>query len=339
MNQLMLRTLFFAWLILLTLGCANTPMADGKLYKHPRLKPIIKELVDNHGYSLGELKNIFDQVKTDKEIIARMQRPAEALPWHRYRNIFLKEDRIQMGVAFWQEHEAVLKRAEKEYGVAPEIIVSIIGVETRYGSRTGGYRVVDALTTLTVDYPKRSKFFGKELREFLAMMKREKIDPLSMTGSYAGAIGWPQFMPSSYRAYAIDFDGDGKRDLVHSVDDAIGSVANYFKRHGWETGKSVTMQVKVKGKKYRHFVQKGLKPKVALRDAGQFGVAITNMDLELDQKGALIKLEQQDGHEFWIGLNNFYVITRYNHSALYAMAVFQLAEEIRKSRGSMANIN
>ena len=315
----------------------NSAVAAGsnKLVNHPQVKSIITELHKKHGIDTAELKKIFARVELKPEIIKRMKKPAEGLPWHRYRNIFLKQTRIQQGTQFWEENTPALIRAEKKYGVPAEIIVAILGVETRFGRVTGGFKVMDALTTLVVDYPKRRSFFKKELIEYIALMHKEGIDPLSMEGSYAGALGKPQFMPSSYRHYAVDFDGDGKRDLFNSSEDAIGSIANYLHRHGWERGKPIATQVTVSGKHYPRLVKLGLKPTITPQQVKKFGIN-GNHTLSANEKAALIELEQTDGNEYWLGLDNFYAITRYNHSALYAMAVYQLGQAIRTARSRVA---
>lgn len=329
-----LSTKLFFLLIILVAFNANV-FASSKLQSHPQVKSVIDELHKKHGIDKAKLRKIFSQVELKPEIIERMNRPAEGLPWHRYRNIFLKQTRIQQGTQFWEENAEALIKAEKKYGVPSEIIVAIIGVETRFGRVTGGFRVMDALTTLVVDYPKRRKFFRKELVEYVALMNREGIDPLKKEGSYAGALGKPQFMPSSYRHYAVDFDGDGTRDLFNSSADAIGSVANYLKRHGWQRDKAIATRVTVSGKHYPRLVKMGLKPKITLGEAHKYGVK-GDHELSADEKAALIELEQLDGNEYWLGLKNFYAITRYNHSALYAMAVYQLSQAIRTARSRVA---
>jgi membrane-bound lytic murein transglycosylase B len=258
-----------------------------------------------------------------------MSHPAEAKPWYEYRKIFLTEGRADAGVAFWREHVVALERAASEYGVDPEIIVAIIGVETFYGQRTGKYRVINALATLGFDYPPRAVFFRKELAQYLLLARDEGWDMLDPLGSYAGAMGMGQFIPSSYRMYAVDFSGDGKRDLWNSVD-AIGSVANYFRRHGWALGEGVATRAAdgqtddvIEGLKtdpkpsYDRGVlsRQGLLPEAMPEGEGPFSV---------------IALEAEEGMEYWIGQNNFYVITRYNRSPLYAMAVYQLSQEIKR---------
>lgn len=308
--------------------------ASSDVQQRPEVKHFINNMVKQHQFSEKELNQLFSQVTLLPKVIKAMNRQAESLPWYRYRKIFLKEKRIQQGVKYWREHADTLLRAEQKYGVPSEIIVAIIGVESRFGRHKGDNRIIDSLTTLAIDYPRRAKFFSTELEEFLLLAREEGFDPLQLKGSFAGAMGKPQFISSSYRQYAVDFNNDGVRDLINSHEDAIGSVANYFKRHGWQTGEAIAVPAKVSGSDYKKWVKKGYKPKIALRDARNLGVS-WNGSFPADEKGALIELEQKKGSEYWLALENFYVITRYNHSQLYAMAVFQLAEEIRKRHANL----
>ncbi len=305
------------------------------LNRNPIIQNFIEQMVTKHKFDRKALVAMFDKVKTHPIIIDKLNRPAESWPWYRYRKIFLKPLRIAQGVEFWEENEALLKKAESEFGVDAQVIVGILGVETRYGRRTGDFRVVDALTTITVDYPRRSKYFKKELMQLLLLAREEKIDPLSFTGSYAGAMGKAQFMPSSYRHYAVDFDKDGHRDLIDNTADAIGSVASYLSRHGYQLGQAIAERAEVTDNNYKKYLAKGMKPKVKIADIGNFGVK-TRAILPASAKASLIELEQKaDGEqakEYWLGMSNFYAITRYNHSNLYAMAVFQLSEEIKTKR-------
>ncbi len=307
-----------------------TPALAGIDQRQP-IRGLIDELVQQHRFDRQYLQQLFARVELKPGVIERITRPAEALPWHRYRNIFVKEKRIRQGVEFWNAHADTLARAEREFGVPAEIIVAILGVETRYGRHRGGFRVMDSLTTLALDYPRRSKFFTRELKEFLLLARQEGFDPLAIVGSYAGAMGKPQFIASSYHRYAIDFDGDGVRDLLDNTADAIGSVANYLKRHGWRSGQAVATPAFVQGEAYKAWVKQGIKPRLTLAEGRRYGVRWEG-DLSLQAKAALIELEQPDGFEYWLGLDNFYVITRYNHSQLYAMAVYQLAQAIRQLR-------
>jgi len=319
---------------ILLVACTSAPtVAD--LAKHPGMRSFVADMVQRHGFDRTQLESWLKQARVRSDIIEAISRPAESKPWYQYRPIFLRPDRIAGGVAFWNDNAALLERAEQVYGVPPQIITAILGVETRYGSRQGSYRVMDSLVTLAFNYPPRSAFFKDELEQYLLLAREEGVDPLSLTGSYAGAMGQAQFISSSYRHYAVDFDGDGKRDLWHNTADAVGSVANYFKVHGWQRGGGIAVPATVNGKGYQTVLAKGLKPSMPVADIERRGVK-PKQDVPGDTRAALIELEQKDGSEYWLGLNNFYVITRYNHSPLYAMAVYQLSEEIRAARGAQS---
>jgi len=317
---------------LVSLCFTSTAYAEEK-FNTKKVRAFVDEMVSKHKFNKKKLNKLLSQGVLKTSIIDAMTRPAEGKPWHEYRNIFIKPARIKGGVKFWKENEATLKRAERKYGVPPEFIVAIIGVETRYGANTGSYRVIDSLMTLGFNYPKRSKFFRSELEQFLLLTREEKLDPLSLKGSYAGAMGKPQFISSSYRHYAVDFDNDGTRDLLGNTVDVIGSVANYFSRHHWVAGQAVVSKAKVKGSKYKKLVKKGLKPKTPLSQFSKYDVTFSDK-ISGKLKAALIELDGKKGKEYWVGLKNFYVITRYNRSPLYAMAVFQLSQEIRELRES-----
>ena len=318
-------------------ACTTTAAApeSGGYASNPQVQAFINEMVARHGFSKQELEKVFSQAQRSDSILEAMSRPAEKkLAWYEYRKIFLTQSRIEGGVAFWNQHAQVLAQAEKAYGVDAQVIVAIIGVETRYGGNTGKYRVLDALTTLAFDYPPRSKFFRGELEQYLLLARADHIDLLNTKGSYAGAMGYGQFIPSSYQHYAVDFDQDGKRDLWNSPMDIVGSVANYLHEHGWDPGATVTIRASVTGNRYESVIEKGLKPETPVKKLRSDGIT-PSKPLPDDTLAALISLEQPNGPEYWLGLNNFYVITRYNHSPLYAMAVYQLSEEIRQARARM----
>jgi len=230
-------------------------------------------------------------------------------------------------VEFYTRYAASLQRAERDYGVPAEIIVAIIGVETRYGRNKGSYRVLDALATLAFDYPKRSEFFSKELKQFFILAREQQLAADELLGSYAGAMGYGQFMPSSYRAYAVDFDGDGSVDIWNNPVDAIGSVANYFRRHGWTPDKPVTAPARVNGDFPREWMNEGLKPTRSIAELAAAGLE-SQEPFPADALATAMELEGAGGAEYWLGLHNFYVITRYNHSAMYAMSVYQLSQEL-----------
>jgi membrane-bound lytic murein transglycosylase B len=292
---------------------------------------VIEELVQEQGFDREELQAVFAAAQRKDSIIKAMSRPAEKTKaWYEYRAIFLTEKRASGGLAFYAKHRDVLHRAEQELGVPAEVIVAIIGVETSYGGNTGSYRVIDALSTLAFDYPKRSRFFTGELKNFLILTRDQGLDPLALKGSYAGAMGYGQFMPSSYLSYAIDFDGDGLIDIWNNPVDAIGSVANYFNRHGWKTGEPVVFTAQASaGAADSWFVQRrsDLVPEHTVADFAGAGITV-EQDLGPDDMATAMKFELEDGYEYWLGLHNFYVITRYNHSAMYAMSVHQLSREI-----------
>ncbi|MFQ3235732.1 MAG: membrane-bound lytic murein transglycosylase B [Paraglaciecola sp.] len=309
------------------------------------------KLVQEHGFSADEVRQQLSGASKNDDILKAISRPWEAKPWYQYRPIFLTEKRLFKGLEFWQTHQSVLQRAEQQFGIPAEIIVAIIGVESFYGTYTGSYSALDALYTLGFYYPRRGTFFRKELAELFVLAREEKFSLGELTSSYAGALGWGQFIPSSYRYYAIDFDGDGRRDLLHNPVDAIGSVANYFSRHGWQKNQSVAFPVNVKDSQYHTFLTKGLKYK------NTFGQLETT-GIQLDQQAAkefllphseekwqqvantadakLFEFEQPTETEYWLGLKNFYVITRYNHSPLYAMAVYQFSLQLSHARQRQA---
>jgi membrane-bound lytic murein transglycosylase B len=289
------------------------------------VQQFIDEMVEKHGFERHDLEFKFAMANRLDGVLEAIAKPAEkVLTWREYRPIFVTSRRIRRGNDFLEEHQDTLKRAEAEFGVPAEIITAIIGVETYYGRLSGKTQVFDSLVTLGFDYPPRSRFFLSELEQFLLLAREENIDVREVRGSYAGAMGMPQFISSSYRQYAVDFDGDGKRDLWNSTADVIGSVANYFKVHGWEKGGQVVVPARVKGQIEE--TRDKLKPHTGIADLASQGVS-PEVAVDKDEKATVITLMGKRGKEYWLGLDNFYVITRYNHSALYAMAVYQLSQE------------
>jgi membrane-bound lytic murein transglycosylase B len=289
----------------------------------------VDEMVRKHGYDRAELTRILEDAQFQEGIIALITKPAEAKPWYEYRAIMLTPERIEQGVEFWRRNAEALRRAEAVYGVPPEVITAIVGVETRYGRNTGRHRVLDALVTLAFGYPKRAPFFRKELEQYLLMVREEGLDARALNGSYAGAMGRSQFMPSSFRAYAVDFDGDGRRDLWSSDADAIGSIANYFVRNGWRPGEGVVLPAEGVDSRHQRFLEAGLKPSFTLGELAAAGVRVAG-GLPADTPCSLFDLDEESGPAHWAGLQNFYAITRYNRSELYAMAVYQLSREIAR---------
>ncbi len=311
-----------------------------QLTSSPRLLQMVDELVAEEGFSRSQLLSLLAQAEFKQSILDAINRPAEkVLEWHEYRQIFVTKKRISRGLEFWQKHEQSLMRAEQEYGVPAQVIAAIIGVETYYGRQKGGHRVVDALATLGASDYRRNDFFLRQLKAFLIISRQEQQNPLDAVGSYAGAFGIPQFIPTSFQQYAIDFDGDGQRDLIKSVADAIGSVANYLARHGWQPGDPVLGYVSYEridrddSAGLGVLLDEGYKPHSPAAKLQQMGVTWNHESMpHPQQQSALLALQQENGQTLVAVYQNFYTITRYNHSPLYAMAVFQLSEALREGR-------
>jgi membrane-bound lytic murein transglycosylase B len=313
---------------LLTASC----FAENVPQDHPGADEFAQRAQDEYGLSSAEVTELLKQAQFRQSIVDAMTRPAERKPWFEYRPIFITDRRIDGGIKFWRENEARILAASERFQVDPEIIVAIIGVETLYGRITGSYRVLDALATLSFYYPDtgndRSDFFSDELMQFMVLGQEEGVPVTEAEGSYAGAMGLGQFMPSSYREYAVDMDGDGRRDLWSSLDDIIGSVANYLHRHGWEYGQPIVADASANSSADAAVITKrGFKPDstvAALADGGY----TTDADIDPATPAVVISLEEEDGDRLWLTFGNFYVITRYNRSPLYAMAVFELSQAI-----------
>ncbi|MFT7286401.1 MAG: membrane-bound lytic murein transglycosylase B [Halieaceae bacterium] len=324
------QTRRFSLVLLLSvaLPLVVSPAAFADYSTHPAAQPLIDEMVREHDFSAGEVRQLLAGAERQQSILDAISRPAEKTkPWFEYRQIFLTERREREGVAFFRQYREALSRAQAETGVPAEIVVAIIGVETYYGRIAGSYQVIDALATLAFDYPKRAPFFSGELKNFLLLTREQDLDPLTLKGSYAGAMGYGQFMPSSYRAYAIDFDGDARADIWGNPVDAIGSVANYLARHGWRPGEPVVSAAAATPKVPVEFFNDGLKP---LKPVASYVAAGLQPQQHLDPTAlaTAMRFELAQGFEHWLGLHNLYVITRYNHSAMYAMSVFQLSQRI-----------
>ena len=298
------------------------------------VQAFVKELAAQNSFNERDLLTVFEEAEYKQSIIDAITRPAErTLNWAKYQDIFLTERRTVSGIEFMEKNRVALEAAHDVYGVPPIIVTAIIGVETMYGRITGNYRVLDALSTLAFDYPPRSKFFKRELGEFILLAREEKKLITELKGSYAGAMGMGQFIPSSYRAYAVDFDGDGFRDIWDNPTDAIGSVANYLAEHGWQRDKQITFEISAANLPADVF-NVSLKPSKSIAELRALGLADDLKHLDQERTVSPMVLNGKNGEEFWIGLNNFYVITRYNHSKLYAMAVFQLSETLRRNSGA-----
>lgn len=328
----MKRWILLAFVLLATSAVARRGPDPGPLFaERPGYEAFVAALAERVGADATELDRLFRQVRLKPQIVRAISVPAEARPWDQYRPLFVNERRILGGVRFWQTHAETLARARAAYGVPESVITAILGVETVYGANTGSYRVLDALTTLAVDYPPRADYFRRELEEFLLLAREQGLDALGVKGSYAGAMGIGQFMPSSYRRFGIDFDGDGHRDLWRNATDAIGSVANYFKAWGWQTGAPVAVRVTVEGEQTREFANTGWSARRSVAEWRSRGVAAP-ADVEDSAEAMLVRLDTTGGPEFWLAFQNYYVITRYNRSFQYALAVHQLAEEIAAAR-------
>ena len=301
----------------------------------PEIENFIDEMVQKHGYPPAALRRLFSTVQSRPSVIRAISTPGTARPWYEFRRSAITPVRIEGGVRFWQQNQAVLEKARREFGVPEEILVATIGIETVYGRNTGSVKVLDALTTLAFDYPPRAEFFRTELEQYLLLVRENGIDAANTRGSYAGAIGLPQFMPSSYRKHAVDFDGDGRRDLVASRADAIGSVANYYRSYNWKTGETAVVAAESGDADLGPLLAAGIKPHTSVRELREKGLVIPD-GVDENALATLFSVETERGGKLYLGFNNFYVITRYNRSINYAMAVWELAGEIRAQMASVA---
>jgi membrane-bound lytic murein transglycosylase B len=307
--------------------CENAAALD---VKRRDVRDFIAHMAGTTSFKKRQLRKLLKSAHSQPAIIEAMDRPAEkAKPWFEYRPIFVTERRIREGVDFWTLHRQALDQASVRSGVAPEYLAAILGVETYYGRLTGTYRVLDALATLAFDYPARTKFFRDELEQFLLLTRDAKLDPLNVKGSYAGAMGAPQFMPSNYRRYAVDADADGHIDLWTNWPDVCASVGNYLKEHGWNAGEPVLSEASVESDKAQDLEGRKLALSETVESLHTKGVNFDS-SLAADAPALLIATDETDGVHWRVGYNNFYVITRYNHSALYAMAVFELAAAVKQ---------
>lgn len=307
----------------------QSSFADAEFMKRKDVQAFINEMVKKHKFKKPALETLFSQVKIRPQVIQHINKPLEKNPWHTYEMLFVNEWRIQHGVEFWNKYANALRQAEQTFGVPASIIVATIGIETKYGQRTGGYRVMDSLTNLAFN-SSRGKYFRSELEEFLLLTREQHLDPMKVMGSYAGAIGQPQFMPSSYRYYAINFSKSGKIDLMNNEVDVIGSIANYYKKHGWKTHEPVAVPAAVVGKRYDYLLSDSNKMNqyMTIGELSRYGIVPKGKTFDDDMKVRVIELQNRFSSEYWLGFHNFYVIKRYNASDLYAMAVFQLGNYI-----------
>jgi membrane-bound lytic murein transglycosylase B len=314
--------------------CASLSFADYS--EHPEASAFVDTMVSKHGFERAQIIGWLSYAKHQSSIVKAMSRPAEKVkPWFEYRKHFISELRIDRGLQFWRENQQTLQRAEEQFGVDPAIIVSIIGVETNYGRNTGSYKVIDALTTLAFDYytytekrESRKKFFTIQLEHLFLLAREQGQDPLELKGSYAGAMGWGQFMPNSYRNYAVDFDNDDFADIWTNPTDAIGSVANYFTEHGWKKDQPVATRAHISGSVSEEGLNKMKRPTMTIAELEAMGYDPVEK-FAGDSTAFPMRFTAKYGDEYWLGLHNFYVIGRYNPRTKYAMAVYQLSEIIR----------
>lgn len=321
-----LVTLCFAFIALLTCSIAQ---ADTAFTQRKDVQRFIDNMVKHHGFDRKKLIAVMNDVQLQPQIIESMDKPYEKKTWDVYKQLFLTQQRVQGGMEFWKANRESLEKAEKKYGVPANVIVAIIGIETLYGKNQGNYRVIDALSTLAFNYPKRAEFFTKELREYLLLCREHNVPPTQYMGSYAGAMGKPQFMPSSYRYYAADFTGNPRKDLMNDDEAVIASVANYFHKHGWHMNEGVAQPAKVEGVRYKKINTAYKTAAYHVQQLEAAGVKPLTASINTPTKVGLIELTTQSGQEFWLAYPNFYVITRYNTSPLYAMAVYLLSQQLK----------
>jgi membrane-bound lytic murein transglycosylase B len=327
----------FAMLVLMLLLPGEASAASEQSAATERINAFAAAMAQQHGFDSDTLVALLSKIKPRQSILRVMKRPATKRPWYEFRERIMSERRIAAGVEFWNDNAITLAKAQRQFGVPENLIVATLGVESMYGRQTGKFPVLDALTTLAFYYPPRADYFMGELEAFLLQARQEKLDPQQPLGSYAGAMGAPQFMPDSYRKYAVDFDGDGRIDL-DSPADAIGSIANYYNHWGWNSGQPVAVQAQVADdKSIDALIAQGIKPHIAITDLVQDGVRPLQ-PLDGAMLACVFSLQIRTGEQYWLGLDNFYVITRYNRSVNYAMVVHQLADELSNRRSKLKNI-
>lgn len=319
----LLRRIFFVTALLAwTISLAASPAV------RPEMEAFIEHMQAKHGYEPAALRRLLEQAQSRPSIIRAMTAPSTSRPWFEYRRRIIDPVRIENGVRFWAQNSVALERASREFGVPPELIVATIGVETLYGRNMGSLKVLDALVTLAFDYPPRAEYFRNELEEYLLLAREAGFSPGALRGSYAGAIGIPQFLPSSYRKYAVDFDADGRRDIVDSAADAIGSIANYYRSFGWKTGAATMVAAESGDADLAPLLAAGIRPHTTIKELRRRGL-IVQEPVDETAEATVFYVQLESGPKLLLGLNNFYVITRYNRSINYAMAVWELATAVK----------
>ncbi len=319
------------WLGVFVLLFATTANADAQFVNQPDVQSFINKMVQKHHFNRTDLVRLFSTIKIRSRIMQSIRKPLEAQQWSTYQLVFINESHIRQGVEFWDRHQEALERAEKIYGVPASIIVATIGVETKYGKNKGEYPVIDALASIAFSDSSRANYFRTELEEFLLLAREQHLNPETVRGSYAGAIGQPQFMPSSYRHYAVNFSGNNHIDLSNNEYDIIGSIANYYQKHGWKTNQPVVIPTMVSRNQYRFLLNSKPSQLLSQDELAEYGL-YPYSKIPSNQKVKVIQLQGTRGQEYWVGLNNFDVIKRYNPSNLYAMAVYQLSYYIESLR-------
>lgn len=321
----MLRKLLVSVSILFTLSLSQFVCADNAFISRPEVRNFIQLMVKKHGFSHDELVKLFSAIKIRPRIMKNMNAQLEQQPWYSYQNVFINESHIREGVKFWNRNKEALSRAEQVYGVPASIIVATIGVETKYGKNKGEYPVIDALANIGFSDSPRAGYFRQELEEFLLLTREQHLNPYTVKGSYAGAIGQPQFMPSSYRYYAVNFSGNSHIDLTNNEYDIIGSIANYYQKHGWKPHQPVVIPTAQQKNLYQILLPHAVHARYGVQENGIYPY----LKIPSKEKVRVIELRGMRGNEFWIGFHNFDVIKRYNASNLYAMAVYQLSYYIK----------
>lgn len=321
-----IKKLTTALLLMITMTCVWADRSYLTYSERYRMKLFINDMVLYHNFNRQKLNNIFEDVRIKHVSRTRTKKPYEAVPWVFYKAHFINKDRINKGVAFLRAHRKTLRRAYREYGVPPSIIVAFLGVETKYGENKGNIRVIDALSTLAFTSNSRADYFRRELEHFLLLCREHHFNPLKVKGSYAGAIGLPQFMPGSYRQFAVDYNHNHKKDLINSPVDAIGSIANYLVKNGWKRNAPIVVRARINHSKYRELNTSRFKPTITLHQFESIGVT-PKRHIKGNPNAVIIKFGFVHP-KYWLGFNNFYVITRYNHNKKYAMTVYQLSRKI-----------
>ncbi|KTD23570.1 membrane bound lytic murein transglycosylase [Legionella lansingensis] len=332
-----MRRLTMLCLALITFLVSAVTLADTAFTQREDVQHFINSMVKQYGFDKAELTAVMNEVQLQPQIIESMDKPYEKKSWDAYKQLFLTPQRVQSGIDFWKNNQKALEKAEKKYGVPANIIVAILGVETLYGKHQGNYRVIDALSTLAFNYPKRSKFFTKELTHYLLLCREHNVSPTTYMGSYAGAMGKPQFMPSSYRHYAVNFTGNTKKDLMNDDEAVIASIANYFHKHGWQMNQGIAQPAKVEGTRYKKINTAYKTAAYQWQQLTAAGIKPLTAAFHKPSKAGLVELINQNGSEYWLAYPNFYVITRYNSSPQYAMVVYLLSQQL-KLQWAAANV-